>query len=372
MKTFEKILEAHYIKDLEELQKSLQSKPAYKSNTNNAHKTIVNESAEMQIPEEFEETKLQHLDRIILIGEMRYKSLYEQDITLDYADPTKLQYEMSEGKIHVWDGEYEFYVTAKDAENTLVFIRSGYKNPIVSFLLEEIRALGITLLNNPESVNISNNKYLTCLLLSKYNIPQPKYCLVSKSDIHKGDHKELDKKLKTIYSKVEEDSKFVCKILGGHGGQGVFLCTGDNITSVLQTFFAIKDDVQILVQEYEKIKEGDVRAHVLTLNGKQELLNVSMRKKGTSDFRTNLSLGNTMEDYTLSDEQKDIVFTAAKASGLTWCGVDLLPLENGKNVILELNGAPGPPSEIKSDDLEKENEKFFKSFIDTVNKLIAE
>ena len=360
MKTFEKILEAHYIKDLEELQKSLQ------------HKNIVNESAEMQIPEEFEETKLQHLDRIILIGEMRYKSLIEQDITLDYADPTKLQYEMSEGNIHVWDGEYEFDVTAKDAENTLVFIRSGYKNPIVSFLLEEIRALGITLLNNPEPVNISNNKYLTALMLSKYNIPQPKYCLVSKTDIHKGDHSELDKKLKTIYSKVEEDSKFVCKILGGHGGQGVFLCTGDNITSVLQTFFAIKDDVQILVQEYEKIKEGDIRAHVLTLNGKQELINVSMRKKGSKDFRTNLSLGNSLEDYELNDEQKKIVFAAAKASGLTWCGVDLLPLENGKNVILELNGAPGPPTEIETDDLEKENEKFYKDFIDLVNKLISE
>ena len=360
MKTFEKILEAHYIKDLDELQKSLQ------------HKNIVNESAEMQVPEEFEETNLKHLDRIILIGEMRYKSLTSQDITVDYADPTKLQYELSEDKIHVFDGEYEFDVTPADKENTVVLIRSGYKNPIVSFLLEEIRAFGITLLNNPEPVNISNNKYLTCLLLSKYNIPQPKYCLVSKSDIHKGDHKELDKKLKTIYRKIEDNTEFVCKILGGHGGQGVFLCTGSNITSVLQTFFAIKEDTMILVQEYEKIKEGDIRAHVLTLNGKQELLNVSMRKKGTSDFRTNLSLGNTMEDYTLSDEQKNIVFTAAKASGLTWCGVDLLPLENGKNVILELNGAPGPPSEIKSDDLEKENEKFFKSFIDTVNKLIGE
>ena len=360
MKTFEKILEAHYIKDFEELQKSLQ------------HKNIVNESAEIQIPEEFDKTKLKHLDRIILIGEMRYKSLIEQDITLDYADPTKLQYEMSEGKIHVWDDEYKFDVTASDAENTVVFIRSGYKNPIVSFLLEEIRALGITLLNNPEPVNISNNKYLTALMLSKYNIPQPKYCLVSKSDIHKGDHSELDKKLKTIYPKVEEDSKFVCKILGGHGGQGVFLCTGDNITSVLQTFFAIKDDVQILVQEYEKIKEGDIRAHVLTLNGKQELINVSMRKKGSKDFRTNLSLGNSLEDYELNDEQKKIVFAAAKASGLTWCGVDLLPLENGKNVILELNGAPGPPTEIETDDLEKENEKFYKDFIDLVNKLISE
>lgn len=355
MENFEKFLESHYIKDITELTEAL-------------HKNIV-ESKEL--PENNEVSHLKHLDRIILIGEMRYKSLTSQDIIVDYADPTKLQYELSEDKIHVFDGEYEFDVTPADKENTIVLIRSGYKNPVVSFLLNEMHGFGLTLLNNPDAVVISNNKYLSALLLDKHGLPQPKYCLVSKSDIHKGDHKELDKKLKKIH-KVEDDTKFVCKILGGHGGQGVFLCTGANITSVLQTFFAIKEDTMILVQEYEKIKEGDIRAHVLTLNGKQELLSVSMRKKGTSDFRTNLSLGNTMEDYTLTDEQKDIVFAAAKASGLTWCGVDLLPLENGKNVILELNGAPGPPSEIKSDDLEKENEKFFKSFIDTVNKLIAE
>lgn len=363
MKSFEKFLESHYITDITELSESLYQgrKPE-----------IITESKSDEVPENYEVSHLKHLDRIILIGEMRYKSLTSQDnITVDYADPTKLQYELSEDKIHVFDGEYEFDVTPQDKENTIVLIRSGYKNPVVSFLLDEMYGFGLTLMNKPDAVSISNNKYLSALLLDKHNLPQPKYCLVSKQDIHKGDHKELDKKLKKVH-KVEDDTKFVCKILGGHGGQGVFLCTGSNITSVLQTFFAIKEDTLILVQEYEKIKEGDIRAHVLTLNGKQELLNVSMRKKGTSDFRTNLSLGNTMEDYTLTDEQKDIVFAAAKASGLTWCGVDLLPLENGKNVILELNGAPGPPSEINSDDLEKSNEEFFKSFIDTVNKLIAE
>lgn len=318
-----------------------------------------------------EETKsnLKHVSHIVLIGEKRYRSMRKQNIKLSYADPTKLEYTIKNGKIKVDDGEYKFSLSEADKENTIVLVRSGYKNQTISYLLNEIENLGITVLNNPQRVAISNNKYLTAMLFDKCGISQPKYTIISKRDISKDDHSKLDEKLKTIYKDANDDSKYVCKILNGHGGKGVFICKGSNILSILQALFAINDETEVIVQECLKIKDGDVRVNVLTLNGKQAIMDVKMRTKDTTDFRTNLSLGNSVKEFELTKQQEELVLKAAKASGLIWAGVDLLPLENGKNVIIEINGAPGTPVEINTDDMEEANFEFFKKFIENINSL---
>ena len=356
MKTLSALLEEHYISSLDELETLLEKKD--------------NSGQILDIPDNENNVDLKQLTRIVLIGEMRYASIREQEgITLDYADPTKLEYELDDDIIKVDDGEYKFELKPDDRFNTVVFVRSGYKKPNVAFLLDEIIKMGILVLNNPDNVHISNDKFLTSLLLAKYNIPQPKNTLIVPHDIHKGEHDKFDKKLKTIYGNLDDNHKYVCKLLNGHGGKGVFICRGSNILSVIQCMFAIDSETQVFVQEYIEIKEGDIRAHVITLNGKQVLLDVTMRKKGGHDFRTNLSLGNSQETYELNEEQTKVAFAAAKASGLTWAGVDLLPAENGKTYVLEINGAPGAPSEIESDELKQANKDFYKKFIDTINSL---
>jgi len=347
MKTFTDLINEHYISSFDELN------------------TYLTESNQLQQKNQ----ALKAVTHVVLIGEMKYSSMKHQTVKLDYADPTKLSYKLEENSIYIDDGEYNFTLTPADVENTLVFVRSGYKNPTIAYLLKEIIKMGILVLNDPDCVNLTNNKYLTALLLDKYKLPQPKYALVTKDDIHKGDSKNLDKKLATIYKKVEDDNIFICKILGGHGGKGVFKCTGFNIMSVLQAIFAIKEDTNILVQEYKKIKDGDVRAHVLTLNDKQVIVSTSMRLKGSKDFRTNLSLGNSEKEYELTPEQEELVKQVAKASGLVWAGVDMLPLEDGSNIIIEINGAPGTPVEVQSDDIKEQNEAFWKKFIETINSL---
>lgn len=313
------------------------------------------------------------INRVVLIGEMRFASLRKSVKKLDYADPTKLAYEIKDDKIKVDDGEYKFSLSPKDIDNTIVIVRSGYKNPTVRFLIDEMIAMGFLVFNDPSAVNISNNKYLLAMLLKKHGLPQPKFVLVTKADIHKEDDDLLQDKLSKIYKDIDDDTKFVCKILGGHGGKGVFVCRKSNITSILQALFAISEDCEILIQEFCDIKDGDIRAHVLTIGNKQEILSVTMRNKGDKDFRTNLSLGNTQTDgIELTDEQKEIVLNTAKASGLAWCGVDLLPLTNGKNVVIEYNGSPGPPSELTTDQetLEKSNIEFYSSLLETINKML--
>lgn len=321
-------------------------------------------------------TKLKKVKRIVLIGELclnSVKMLSRDGIKVEYADPTKLSFTSDSSKITIYAGEKDrsdVVLTQSDASDTLILMRSGYTREVVSALLKDIASLDILILNSPESVAVSSDKYATACVLQKNGLPQPKFVLATSSDIDKEDHKKLDEKLKTLYDgKLDDSLKYVCKILNGHGGKGVFCCRGKNIVSILQCLFKLKENCPMLIQDFQEIKDGDIRAHVLTLNGKQTILSSIMRKKG-KDFRTNLSLGCSMEDnYELTPEQEKLVKDAAMVSGLEWCGVDLLPLQNGKDIIIELNGAPGPSSPIDDPDIEETNCKFFEKLINAIDEL---
>lgn len=329
------------------------------------------ESKDEKVPH----TKLKKVKRIVLIGELylnSVKMLKRDNIKVEYADPTKLSFTSDSSKITIYTGEKDkstVVLTPSDAKDTVILMRSGYTKEVVAALLKDIASFDILVLNSPSGVNLSSDKYATACLLQKNDLPQPKFVLATSSDIDKEDHKKLDEKLKTLYGKLDDDFKYVCKILNGHGGKGVFCCRGKNIVSILQCLFKLKENCPILIQDFQEIKDGDIRAHVLTLNGKQVILNSIMRKKG-KDFRTNLSLGCDMEDdYKLTSEQEKLVKDAAMVSGLEWCGVDLLPLQNGKDIIIELNGAPGPSSPINDPDIEETNCKFFEKLINAIDDL---
>lgn len=341
-----------YITEVEEIEKLIESKD-----------------------EKVSHTKLKKVKRIVLIGELylnSVKMLKRDGIKIEYADPTKLSFTSDSSKITIYTGEKDkgtVVLKPSDAKDTIILMRSGYTKEVVAALLKDIASFDILVLNCPSGVNLSSDKYATACLLQKNGLPQPKFVLATSSDIDKEDHKKLDEKLKTLYGKLDDDFKYVCKILNGHGGKGVFCCRGKNIVSILQCLFKLKENCPILIQDFQEIKDGDIRAHVLTLNGKQVILNSIMRKKG-KDFRTNLSLGCDMEDdYKLTPEQEKLVKDAAMVSGLEWCGVDLLPLQNGKDIIIELNGAPGPSSPINDPDIEETNCKFFEKLINAIDQL---
>ena len=336
---------------------------------------IVEKNSNSKVENHTQFTKLKKVERIILIGELylnSVKMLKRDKIKVEYADPTKLNFSFKDDKVHIYCGEkdlHDIVLTKADSKNTVVLMRSGYTKEVIAALLDAIKELDILILNNQEAVAMSSDKYATACFLTKSELPQPKYVLATSSDIDKEDHKKLDEKLKQLYGKLDDEFKYVCKILNGHGGKGVFCCRGKNIVSILQCLFKLKENCPILIQDFQEIKDGDIRAHVLTLNGKQKILSSIMRKKG-KDFRTNLSLGCDMEDnYKMTPEQEKLALDAAKASGLEWCGVDMLPLQNGNTIIVELNGAPGPSSPINDPNIEENNCKFFEKLVEAINEL---
>lgn len=131
----------------------------------------------------------------------------------------------------------------------------------------------------------------------------------------------------------------IIKLARGTHGNGVVLAeTKKAAKSVMQAFYVMDDDgTNILLQEFVKESAGqDIRAFVV--GGK---VVASMKRQSLDDdFRSNLHQGGEGMAIKLSEDEKKTVQKAAKAMGLSICGVDIMRSERGP-LVLEVNSSPG-------------------------------
>lgn len=131
----------------------------------------------------------------------------------------------------------------------------------------------------------------------------------------------------------------IVKLARGTHGNGVVLAeTKKSTKSVLQSFYVMDDDgTNILLQEFIKESAGeDIRAFVV--GGK---VVASMKRQSLDDdFRSNIHQGGDGKKVKLTDEEKKTAQKAAKAMGLSICGVDLIRSKRGP-LVLEVNASPG-------------------------------
>jgi len=265
----------------------------------------------------------------------------------------EVDYKATDDKIEWHDNKNKYTVDEQSNIDTIVITRLGAQDSEECMeLIKELQDWGFFVLNPIQSAKKASNKYQSSVLMERYEIPQPRFVLISKNDIEKGEE-SLQKKLKEIYPDLGEDEEkdkkreYVVKILDGHGGTGVTMQTGKTILSMLQMVFAVDEERELLVQKKEEADGGDIRVHVLTMRTKQKILAQMKRKKLGGDFRSNVSLGATAESVELTPEQEEIALKVAKISGMPWCAVDIMPLvkgsnpEIGDNVVLEYNASPG-------------------------------
>lgn len=154
---------------------------------------------------------------------------------------------------------------------------------------------------------------------------------------------------KTIFSRgitdieaaIEElgGPPIIIKLARGTHGRGVVLAeTRKAARSVLQGFYVMDEDgANILLQEYIEESGGqDVRAFVV--GGK---VVASMKRQSLDDdFRSNIHQGGTGSMVKLTDEERKIAVKAARAIGLSICGVDMI-ISNRGPLVLEVNASPG-------------------------------
>lgn len=275
------------------------------------------------------------------------------DINLYTFVAEEVSYKATDKNIKLNDSKLSYTIDKQSNVDTIVIVRLGAQNSEECVeLIKELQEWGLFVINPIQKAKKASNKYTSAVLMEKYNIPQPRFTLLTKNDIKDGEE-SLNKKLKLIYDdlgkdeKKDEKNEYVVKILDGHGGTGVFMVNGKTILSILQAIFAIDEDRELLLQKKEEADGGDIRVHVLSMRTQQHILASMKRVKISGDFRSNVSLGATAEPVELTEEQKNIALNVAKVSGMPWCAVDIMPLvkgsnkEIGDNVVLEYNASPG-------------------------------
>ena len=126
----------------------------------------------------------------------------------------------------------------------------------------------------------------------------------------------------------------IIKVASGTHGNGVVLAeTQKAAKAVMQAFYV--EGVNFLVQEFVKESAGtDIRALVV---GGRVVAGIK-RQSLDGDFRSNTHQGGEGVAVKLTDEEKKTAVKAAKAMGLSMCGVDMMRSDRGP-LVLEVNSS---------------------------------
>lgn len=264
----------------------------------------------------------------------------------------KMESDENEENIWISDGTEELTIKEESNIDTLIFSRLGVQDEDnCEHIVQILQDRGFLVLNPIRYSQLASDKHESACLFKKGNIPQPRFCLMTKEILY--DEESYKESMQDVYPDWSDDpdknkdKDLVVKILDGHGGTGVFVIDGKRLYAVLQAIFAIDPERSLLIQKKEEADGGDIRVHVLTLRNKQVILAAMKRVKLGGDFRSNVSLGAEAEPVKLTPEQEQIALRTAALSHLPWCAVDIMPLvkgsnkEVGDNVVLEINASPG-------------------------------
>ncbi|HVJ67552.1 MAG TPA: RimK family alpha-L-glutamate ligase [Caulifigura sp.] len=189
-------------------------------------------------------------------------------------------------------------------------------------LLGRMEAAGVTVLNSPRAIECAVDKYLTTAFLQEAGLPVPETFVCENSET-------------ALEALARLGGDVVVKPLFGSEGRGIVRVSDPDLG--LRVFRAIERTGGLLyLQRFVEHEGFDVRA--LVLDG---AIVGGMRRRSTSDFRTNVSRDAVPEAYALNDREQDFALRAAAATGARFAGVDLLYDRSGELYVIEVNAVPG-------------------------------
>lgn len=168
---------------------------------------------------------------------------------------------------------------------------------------------------NSSHVNaLANNKYMTLQFARTLGIPTV-----------------------PLYQQASDyEYPLVFKTIDGHGGSEVMLCQDEQELNACQKQF---ENRLTLVQPYIESNATDVRVWVL---GNRII--GAVKRQGRADFRSNVTLGGSIEKYELDSLQMDHVLAMQKAIRSDYIGMDFLLLEDGTWLLNEIEDPVGARS----------------------------
>jgi ribosomal protein S6--L-glutamate ligase len=224
----------------------------------------------------------------------------------------------------------------KDSEHTFVgkdtvcITRAGsIEDEAGLSLISAFQNSAAFMINTRSAMLTCDNKLTTALLFEKFGIPTPKTAFIS-------NEKNIDDALKLVGAKFP----IILKTLTGTQGIGVVKVESyESLVSTIQALW--NHDAEILVQEYMETS-FDVRTFVVD----NKIFASTKRIHSKEDFRSNIHRGGSAEPYKLSEEEREIILKASRASKAYLVGVDHI-IYKSKPYMLEVNGSPGTGANYK-------------------------
>jgi RimK family alpha-L-glutamate ligase len=186
--------------------------------------------------------------------------------------------------------------------------------------LECLRTRGVRLLNDARSLLLAHDKLLTAQALTSAGLPHPTTEAVTRST-----------------ARPSLAAPLVLKPRFGSGGTDVFLCTTPAAVRKTLATFAERRwfGAGAVAQELVPPRGHDLRLVVAA----GRVVGAIRRLAAHGEWRTNVALGASRTAAVPPGSAVRLALAAARATGLSLCGVDLLPLPNGEWTILAVDGA---------------------------------
>lgn len=184
-------------------------------------------------------------------------------------------------------------------------------------LAKKFETAGWTVMNRSEVNRIANHKLRTYELAVLLGVPAVPTKMIRSA----GDIKSYPAIVKTV---------------DGHGGSEVFLISiPEKATEILTNH----ENRELIVQPY--IESGATDVRVFVIGG--EVIG-AVKRTGTNDFKSNYTLGGTVEKFILSPAQEKDALTIAAALRSDYIGIDFLLLSDGSWLLNEIEDPVGARS----------------------------
>ena len=187
--------------------------------------------------------------------------------------------------------------------------------------LHRLARLGVKVINSPRCVERTVDKYFTSTLLEEAGLPTPRTRVCERLDDALAAFEALG-------------SDVVVKPLFGSEGRGIVRVSDPDLA--YRTFRALEVTRSVFyLQEFVPHGGRDIRAFVI---GGRLVAAMTRRAAG---WKTNVSQGARTEAVVLPAALERLSVRAAGVLEADYAGVDLLPTDDGRVFVIEVNGIPG-------------------------------
>lgn len=186
--------------------------------------------------------------------------------------------------------------------------------------LHRLENLGVKVVNSASAIERTVDKYYTSFLLEDAGIPTPRTVVTED--------------FQAALAACIELKDVILKPLFGSEGKGMARISDEETAYRVLRAWELNRYIYY-IQEYVPHFERDIRAFVV---GDRVVAAMLRTGKG---WKTNYSKGAGVEPIALSAEMEELALRSTRLLQLDYAGVDLMPSEEGKTYVIEINSIPG-------------------------------